>query len=372
MSVRKNGKAWAVSFYYNDWNGERVRHRKTGFPTKREAQEYERDFLANKSGTPKMSFGELSRLYLEDCKCRLRITTYVYRERMIRAKIDPFFEHTSLEDITPAMVRKWQTQLIGSPQNYAPTYLRLINSQLSAILNYAVKYYGLSSNPVKKCGPIGKKHAEAMQFWTAEEFLKFSADIPRGEPCEVIFHLLYWTGMRSGELFALTAEDFDFQTNTVSITKSCAMIDGKRIVQEPKTPKSRRTVTVPQRTMLLVQNYIDRIYDTKDGVMLFPQTRYYLNRTMRHVCKRAGVKRIRIHDLRHSHASLLIDLGYSPLLIAERLGHESIETTLQTYSHLYPNKQDELADRLDNLLKNGQFADNTQITIPKTKQKAAI
>ena len=85
---------------------------------------------------------------------------------------------------------------------------------------------------------------------------------------------------------------------------------------------------------------------------MFPITKYYLEHEMQRGIKESGVKRIRVHDLRHSHASLLVELGFQPLAIAERLGHEKIETTLNTYSHLYPNKQAELADRLE--LENGE------------------
>lgn len=84
---------------------------------------------------------------------------------------------------------------------------------------------------------------------------------------------------------------------------------------------------------------------------LFPVTKSYLHSEMTRGTKKSGIKRIRVHDLRHSHASMLIEEGFSALLISERLGHESIETTLQTYSHLYPNKQIEVANRLDQMNK---------------------
>ncbi len=83
---------------------------------------------------------------------------------------------------------------------------------------------------------------------------------------------------------------------------------------------------------------------------LFPYTMHFLHHEMEQGCKKSGVKKIRIHDLRHSHASLLVEMGFSPLLIAERLGHEHVQTTMDTYSHLYPNKQTEVAQRLDTFM----------------------
>ena len=109
--------------------------------------------------------------------------------------------------------------------------------------------------------------------------------------------------------------------------------------------------------MEMVREYIGRLYDVNSSDRIFMgNTKHLLRHEMDRGCAASGVKRIRIHDLRHSHASLLIELGYSPLLIAERLGHENIETTLQTYSHLYPNKQGELAAQLETMQKRYDFA----------------
>ena len=93
------------------------------------------------------------------------------------------------------------------------------------------------------------------------------------------------------------------------------------------------------------------MYDYKPAERLFPISKHYLVHEMRRGCKMSGVTKIRIHDIRHSHASLLIEQGFTPLLISERLGHEKVETTLQTYSHLYPNKHSQVANRLDELNK---------------------
>ena len=126
---------------------------------------------------------------------------------------------------------------------------------------------------------------------------------------------------------------------------------------EPKTPKSRRTITMPPTLAHLMQDYLGTLYAVQPGDRVFPgNTKHILQHEMRRCCAASGVKRIRVHDLRHSHASLLIELGYSPLLIAERLGHENIETTLQTYSHLYPDKQDQLAAELESMQKCYDFA----------------
>lgn len=235
----------------------------------------------------------------------------------------------------------------GSEYDDKPTYLRTLNSQLSAIFNFAVKYYGLSSNPVQKSGTIGKKNSGLEQIWTADEFKFFIDAVSDKLQSKVIFNLLYWTGMRSGEMLALTLNDFDFEERTVSITKNYARIDGEDLFLDPKTPKSNRKITLPQFVCDMVKDYADRLYGYDPSDRLFEVTKHYLKHEMERGCKKTGLREIRVHDLRHSHASLLIELGFAPLLISERLGHESVTTTLEIYSHLYPTKHGEVADRLE-------------------------
>lgn len=159
--------------------------------------------------------------------------------------------------------------------------------------------------------------------------------------------------MRLGELLALTIGDVDFEKRTINISKSYKRLSGKDIITEPKTPKSKRIITIPQFLVIDLQDYISGIYQPESKDRLFPITKYYLEHEMQRDIRESGVKRIRLHDLRHSHASMLVEMGFSPLEIANRLGHEKIETTLNTYSHLYPDKQEKLADRFDTEYKEG-------------------
>lgn len=159
------------------------------------------------------------------------------------------------------------------------------------------------------------------------------------------FEMLYWYGIREGELLALTASDFD--KGTVTISKSYQRLHGEDVITTPKTKKSNRTIKMPQFLCEEMQEYIGMLYGLKKKGRIFTVTKSYLYHEMDRWAKAAGVKRIRIHDIRHTHASLLVDMGCTPLLIAERLGHERVQTTMDTYSHLYPNKQTEVANQLD-------------------------
>jgi integrase len=200
---------------------------------------------------------------------------------------------------------------------------------------------------------MGKSNAEEMHFWTREEFSKFIDSVIDKHQSYMAFMMLYWTGIRLGELLALTVDDVDFEKRTIRISKSYQRISGRDIITEPKTPKSKRVITIPQFLVLDLQDYIDSMYGAQKEDRLFPITKYYLEHEMQRGIKESGLKRIRLHDLRHSHASMLVEMSFSPLEIANRLGHEKIETTLNTYSHLYPDKQEKLADRLDTEYQEG-------------------
>jgi integrase len=351
MPAHKNQKrgTWYASFYYEDWTGKRKKKKKEGFKTRREALQFERDFLETSQANPNMKFENFIKLYLEDRKSRMKPTTYSNREYIIKLQILPFFKDMPINSIEPATIRKWQNSIINNGKNYSQTYLMFLSNQLSAIFNFAMKYYKLPSNPARIAGSMGRKRANSMQFWTKAEFDLFIATLSIKPMSKIVFELLFWTGIRIGELRALTLDDFDFREQTLSINKNYARLKGEDLILEPKTPKSRRTVSIHKALCTLVQKYVALLYDYQPNDRLFPITRDILYKDMKFGCNAANVKKIRVHDLRHSHASLLIEMGFSPLLISERLGHESIETTLQTYSHLYPNKQDEVSKQLQSL-----------------------
>ena len=290
-----------------------------------------------------MKFADFWKMYCADMETRLREHTMRTKKYIVELKILPYFGNKRVNDITAADIRQWQNELIK--KGYSPTYLKTINNQLSAIFNYAVRYYDLKSNPCAKAGSMGKSKAEEMDFWTGEEFRKFIDSVMNKRLSYMAFMTLYWTGMRLGELLALNPKDVDLKKRTISITKSYQRLGKKDVITPPKTPKSKRVITIPEFLAADIKDYMDSLYDLQEDDRLFPITKYYLEHEMQRGIKESGVKRIRVHDLRHSHASMLIELGFSPLEIANRLGHEKVETTLNTYAHLYPNKQTKLAEQ---------------------------
>ena len=341
---KKTGK-WLIQYRYTDWQGKRRKSTKRGFATKREAEEWLRNFLITQKADFDMKFEDFWKMYCADMETRLREHTMRTKKYIVELKILPYFGNKRVNDITAADIRQWQNELIK--MGYSPTYLKTINNQLSAIFNYAIRYYDLKSNPCAKAGSMGKSKAEEMDFWTGEEFRKFIDSVMNKRLSYMAFMTLYWTGMRLGELLALNPKDIDLEKRTISITKSYQRLGKKDVITPPKTPKSKRVITIPEFLAADIKDYMDSLYDLQENDRLFPITKYYLEHEMQRGIKESGVKRIRVHDLRHSHASMLIELGFSPLEIANRLGHEKVETTLNTYAHLYPNKQTKLAERLD-------------------------
>ena len=324
MAVYKESKnnTWRVIYRYTDWTGERKQSQKRGFQTKREAQAWEREQLNKLGADLDMTFQNFVERYKEDRRNRIKDSTWESKDHIIRTKLLPYFGRLKMSSITPQQIIRWQNELInyrdknGKP--YSPVYLKTIQNQLSAIFNHAVRYYNLKENPCVKAGSMGKKKSREMLFWTKDEYLKFIYAMMDKPLSFYAFEMLYWCGIREGELLALTPADFDFEKRTVTISKTFQHTGGKDIVTPPKTEKSNRTITMPLFLADEIQEYLKMQYDIGLDDRLFPITKSYLYREMQRGCKDTGVKRIRIHDLRHSHISLLIDQGFSAVAIADR------------------------------------------------------
>ncbi|MDD3138401.1 MAG: site-specific integrase [Lachnospiraceae bacterium] len=350
MAVYKDGDKWRVVFRFTDWKGERKQTQKRGFATKREAQMWEREELLKQGGKLDMTFGSFFEIYETDKKKRVKENTWESKSHIIRTKIIPYFENRKMEEIEPKDIIAWQNELLAyrdeNGEPYAPTYLKTIHAQLSAIFNHAVRFYHLTSNPANKAGSMGSEEHKEMLFWTKEEYLKFADAMMDKPQSYYAFEMLYWCGIRMGELLALTPADFDFEKCNLRINKSYQRLKGQDVITTPKTKKSNRVIKMPKFLCEEMQEYIGMIYGVKENDRIFTITKSYLHHEMDRGAKETGVKRIRIHDIRHSAISLLIEMGFSALAIAQRVGHESIDITYR-YAHLFPTRQIEMADKLD-------------------------
>lgn len=355
MSVYKDEErnTWYVCVRYENWTGERKQKKKRGFLTKKEAVIWEREFLQKQSANIDMAFKAFVDVYFNDMDSRLKERSIKNKKYMIEAKVTPFFGSKAMNTIKPADIIKWQNEMLE--RGYSATYLRMLQNQVSAIFNHAERLYGLFDNPCKKVSKIGRSNARELNFWTIDEYRLFEKSLPDEEVLyKTLFALLFWTGCRIGEALALTKQDLDFDNLTISISKTYYRHDKRDVITSPKTEASIRTISMPVHLSEILQTYLGMYYGGLDAdIRMFQITDRAVQKKLVKYAEIAGIKRIRVHDLRHSHIALLIEKGISPLAIAQRVGHDSINTTMNIYGHLYPNKQKEVAEKLDKLMGAG-------------------
>ena len=294
----KTGK-WFAKFYYTNWQGIKKQKWKRGFATKKEALGFERDFLEKQSANPDMTFQSLYEIYMEDMAARLKQSTLLTKKAVLQTHILPFFGSKPINEIKASDVRRWQAKLMSSPNNYSQTYLKKINTELNSIINYAKRFYDLNTNPCGKAGTIGKAKAEEMDYWTYDEYIAFREGVKDKSLSYICFEVLYWTGMREGELLALSPADIDLDNKTISINRTYQRIEGKDVFTSPKTRKSKRKIPIPDFLCQELSDYIQSRYMLDADERLFPVTKSYLSHEMIRGCKNTGVKKIRIHDIRH-------------------------------------------------------------------------
>ena len=275
MAVYKEEKTgtWRVIYRYTNWKGERRQSQKRGFKTKREAQAWEREQLSKAALDLEMMFSSFVEQYTLDIKARVKANTWQTKEHIIRTKLIPYFGRMKMCNITAQQIITWQNELTNhkdeNGKSYSPVYLKTVHNQLSAIFNHAVKYYNLRENPCKKAGSMGKKKNREMLFWTKDEYKKF-AEVMMDKPVTFYaFEMLYWCGIREGELLALTPADFDFEKETVSISKSYQSLKGQDMITSPKTEKSNRIIKMPKFLCDEMQDYFKTLYEIEPDQRIF-------------------------------------------------------------------------------------------------------
>ena len=298
----------------------------------------------------------IEEVYLPWYKTQVKESTYINRRVTIQKHFKYFYK-MSTDEIEPINVQNWQLKMA---KEFSPKYIRIVQGMLYIAFDRAIVLGLAKKNPSRMIGNIKSKKTK-VDFWTLEEFQKVISLLYKGDYYEhylfMSFWLLFMTGMRIGEASALQWSDIDFETGMLSITKTLyykTMNDYKFV--EPKTQASIRTRYIDSDTIneLKAWKEVQKKVLPKCKLVLSyngtPTSKTTLPRALEKLAKLAGVHRIKIHALRHSHAALLISMGENPLLIKERLGHEKIQTTLGTYGHLYPNTNLEVANKLTGIL----------------------
>ncbi|WP_296836349.1 site-specific integrase [Waltera sp.] len=347
---------------YNPATGKQIQKYKSGFKTKKEAkEEYSKlilssaeELVADKESPTFKSF--IEDIYLPWYKTQVKESTYKNRLKTVQ-KHFAFFYRKKVDEIEPIHVQAWQLKLA---KDFSPNYVRIIQGMLCMAFDRAIILGLAKKNPARMVGNIKSKKVK-VDFWTLEEFQKVISLLYKGDYYEhylfISFWLLFMTGMRIGEASALQWEDIDFETGLLSITKTLyykSMNEYKFV--DPKTQASNRTIVIDEDTIRELKEWKEiqeKVLPDCGFVLSYsgiPTSKHTLPRALEKLAGLAGVHRIKIHALRHSHASLLISMGENPLIIKDRLGHEKIQTTLGTYGHLYPNSNFEVAKKLTGML----------------------
>ena len=342
----KERDTWFCKFNYKDWRDETKTKLKRGFRTKKEAQEWEREFLQVQQADMDMEFSKFVDVYFTDKAPRLKERTIETKRIMLDTRIIPYFGKLRMNAIKPADIMKWQNDMMD--QGYKPTYLRILQNQVTAVFNHAERFYGLKDNPCKKIDKMGKANARELNFWTKEEYDRFIQNFDEKEEMyRLMYQMLFWLGCRVGELLAICYGDINFKEKTVSITKTYYRRNKTDYITAPKTESSNRIVTMPNFLVEELKVYTDKMYELKAEERIFMVTDRAVQKKMKQKADKLNLKHIRVHDLRHSHIAFLIEKGTQPLIISKRVGHDSVTTTMNIYGHLYPDKQRQLADMLN-------------------------
>lgn len=337
MAVKKDDKTKKWYFYGKHQDGKQYKRR--GFATKKEAQIAEMKFreeYENETPEESMTFAELADEYLDWYEKRRKASSYTKISSIVRVHLIPRFGDMPIQNIRPRDVTRYQDDIIAQ---YKPAHVKKIHTTLAAVLKHAVKLEYLTTNAATIAGNVELDEEKHINYWTLDEFKQFIAVVD--DPLyRTLFMTLYYSGMRKGELLALTWGDVDFENNRINVDKT----NYNGTVTTTKTPASRRVIAMPTHVMRLLSKLKDK--HDKMTYVVFGEFHTCISTTTldfkyAQYIERSGVKRIRIHDFRHSHASYLINKGIIISVVAARLGHSDPSTTLNVYSHLYPTTEKE-------------------------------
>ena len=303
-------------------------------------------------------------LYFNDRKHHVRGTTMDTKRNIFDTKIVPLLGNRKMNEITALDIRDWQQRVkemgeaTGLP--YAETYLYTIHAQLTALFNYAQTFYGLQFNPCDAAGYMGSSIAGEMLIITKDQYEILRKEF-RNEAYLLAFDILFWTGCREGEMLALLPKDLT-DDDQLRIYKTYHRKKGQDILGPTKNSKKggNRNVPIPHWLAEEFRTYCSKLYGLTPDDRVFYMTCTALNKELTRCTQITYLPDIRVHDLRHSHVSLCIELGYSIVLVAKRIG-DTVPVVMRTYAHLYPNKQQELVSRLETLSTSSSSKDESDL-----------
>lgn len=365
-SVKKDGQTW----YYvlelgKDSNGKRKQKKKRGFKTKKEAQnaltEAEHSLMTGTYIEPsKMLFKDYLNQWLEDKQTYVKESTLKNYRRLVKNHILPSLGHIEMCKLSPIVIQQLYNKL-KSGGYMSDENIRKVHTIIKDSLNKAVKWDLINKNPASLVDSPKVAKSE-INVWDTDE-VKRLLDTTKSSRYYIAFLLAVTTGMRRGEILGLRWKDINFKDETLHVTQILS-VDGKRFESGAKTRAGVRSISLPDETIselkkhkaminqerLLardIYNNHDLVVCTEIGTPCNPRN---LLRTFNNAIEKASLTKLRFHDLRHTHATLLLKQGVNPKIVAERLGHSDVRMTLDTYSHLMPSMQKDTAKAFGKML----------------------
>lgn len=358
MAVYKDKKrnTWYFRIYVDDKNGQRKQKTRSGFKSKTDAKLAESEFLLNYNVSyDDILFSDLYKVYINYKKQNLKFQSYRSTKNRFENHILPFFKDYKINNIKGKDYIEWKDYVLK--KNYSYRYSSSLHVCMVNILNFACSFYDLKENIASKVGNFSRKnYLPEVKFWTYEEFKQFISNVD-----DILYYslftLLYFSGMRIGECLALSWGDL--KDNYIEINKTLIRGNSSDFsFNSPKTTRSFRTVMIDNVTYSMLnnlKNYYKKIIGFNEDWFIFggikPLSTTTIERKKNHYCEVAKVKQIRIHDFRHSHATLLLSRGVPVTVISKRLGHSDISTTLNIYSHFIPEDEEKVVSLLNELQK---------------------
>lgn len=360
----KSGYSWYYRCYYTDMYGNRKQKQSKMYPSKTLAKDAEMEFLRKIKTTDEVDYNIRFEYAYNDWlsfkKEQVKATTYYRLKTNLDKHILEYFKSFKLHDIKKNILDNWKQKL--HCKNISVEYQNKIIGYMKELLKYCVESFAFDIKVVAKLQtyridkPMNKINNSKINFWTLEEFNNFIEYVDN-EFDKLMYIFLYYTGLRLGEMIALTWNDISLERKELIVTKSFTnkIFDNPYDILSPKTTNSVRKVDLTDALLVLLKKHKEnetKLYGFNEDMFIFGNIKHIAPTTFaRHLEKWIGiakVKPISPHGFRHSHASLLIYLGCDSRDVADRLG-DTVEMVERTYAHLFPEKRKITLEKLNNL-----------------------
>lgn len=384
--IKRGENKYLVRVYLGREGGKKKYHNKTVNGNSKDAQKYlnkvlrERDLGELKAPTKELLGPYLERWLEISARPRLADSTYNTYEKYVKIYLIPEESNPIIKqlkaikivELDPMSIQEHYNEL--GRQGIASKTIRNVHGVLNSALNQAVKWGSIRQNPAAAVD-LPKYSKREMKVLTPAQAARFMEEITLN-PYRALFSLLLASGMRPGEALALRWSDIDEDKGRVSIQRALQKNGKVWSLEEPKTPRSRRSIPLPPSVMAdlkehkldqldYIKNnkpddyqYNDLVFAGRTGEPLDHKNLY--NRHFKKILQDAGLPSIRLYDLRHTCATLLLSAGENPKIVSERLGHASTTMTLDTYSHVLPDMQDRATAKLESMLFESRHTIDTQ------------